>query len=165
MATKNIVSYAIPATDKTTIQTSINTIASKLPFLISLTNEERKGGIKLGDKTGVFMQKSLDYAKNNPTLVPPFTDLNEIAKDLALYNDLTNILEWLKPLVQKIEDTQMEAGTEAFSAILPFYDTARVATQKDVPGAKAIYTDLQSRFPGHKKKKGPKPTPIIPPIK
>ena len=159
MTTKNLISAALPAADKTAIQTAIQTITSKLPFLISLTNEERKYNLKLGDKTGVFMQKALDYAKNNPALVPPFTDTVEITKDLTLYNDLTNVLEWLMPLVQKIEDTQMEAGTEAYSGILPFYGSTKVASQKDVPGARAIYEDLQERFPGHKKKPPPPPPP------
>ena len=159
MPTKNLISAVLPAADKTAIQTAIQTITSKLPFLISLTNEERKGNLKLGNKTGVFMLKALDYAKNNPGLVPPYTDIVEVSKDLTLYNDLTNILEWLVPLVQKIEDTQMEAGTEAYSGILPFYSSTKLASQKDVPGARAIYEDMQERFPGRKKKSTPTPTP------
>ena len=159
MATKNIITAVLPAVDKTAIQTAVQTITAKLPFAISLTNEERQASLKLGDKSGVFMQKSLDYAKTNPVLVPSYLDLTEASKDFALFTDLTNVLEWLKPLVQKIEDTQMEAGAEAFSQILLFYNNARMAAEKDIPGARAIYEDLQNRFPG-RKRKGKPITPI-----
>ena len=160
MKIKNLISAALPAADKTTIQASVQTINSKMPFLISLTEEERRGGLKLGDKSGTFMQKALDYAKNNPSLVPPYLDLIETSKDLTLFNDLTNVLEWLKPLIQKIEDTQMEAGAEAFSQILPFYNNVRMATEKDIPGARAIYEDLKPRFSNSKRKLPPiNPTP------
>lgn len=157
MATHNLVSASIAAADKTAVQTAIQTINGKLPFLISLTNDERKGGIKLGDKTVAFILKAIDYAEANPMLVPPYVNLVEIKKDYTLQQDLIEIQQWMAELLQKIEDTQQEAGVEALNGILGFYQAVRVATEKDVPGARAIYEDLSQRFPGRSKKQTPPP--------
>jgi len=151
MATQNLVSASLPPADKTAVQTSIQAIATKLPFLISLTNDERKGGIKLGDKTVAFIAKAIGYAQTNPTLVPGYVNLAEIQKDYTLQKDLIDIQQWLAGLLQKIEDTQQEAGVEALNGILGFYQAVRVASEKDVPGARAIYGDLSQRFPGRTK--------------
>ena len=153
MATHNLVSAVLLPADKTVVQTSIQAITTKLPFLISLTNEERKGGIKLGDKTVAFLDKAIEYAQTNPTLVPGYVNLAEIQKDYALQKDLIDIQQWMASLLQKIEDTQQEAGVEALNAMLSFYQAVRVAAEKNVPGARAIYEDLNQRFPGRTKQK------------
>lgn len=157
MATQNLVSAVLPPTDKTAVQTAIQSIITKLPFLISLTNNERKGGIKLGDKTVAFIAKAIGYAQANPQLVPGYTNLAEIQKDYNLQKDLIDIQQLLASLNQKIEDTQQEAGVEALNGILAFYQAVRVAAEKDVPGARAIYEDLNQRFPGRTKKQNPLP--------
>jgi hypothetical protein len=159
MATQNLVSAALPPADKTAVQTSIQAITTKLPFLISLTNDERKGGMKLGDKSVAFIAKAISYAQANPALVPGYVNLVEIQKDYNLQKDLIDIQQWMTSLLQKIDDTQQEAGVEAFNGILAFYQAVRVAAEKDVPGARAIYEDLNQRFPGRTK------TPVPPAAK
>jgi len=158
MATQNLLSAVLPAADKTTVQTAIQTINAKLPFLISLTSEERRGGVKLGDKSVAFVGKAINYAQANPTLVPGYVNMVEIVKDYNMQKDLIDIQQWMASLLQKIEDTQQEAGVEAFNSILAFYQAVRVASEKDVPGARAIYTDLNQRFPGRKVKVIPTPS-------
>ncbi len=158
MSTQNLVSAQITAAVKAQIQTNINAIAALLPFLISLTAAERKGGIKLGDKTVAFIDKAIAYAQANPAFVPPYVNLTEIQKDYTLQKDLNDIQQWMITLIQKIEDTHQEAGIEALNGILGFYQAVSVATDKDVPGARSIYEDLNVRFPGRKKTKTP-PTP------
>ncbi len=157
MATQNLVSAVLPPADKTAVQTAIQTITGKLPFLISLTNDERKGGMKLGDKSVAFIGKAIGYAQTNPALVPGYVNLTEIQKDYQLQKDLIEIQQWLASLLQKIDDTQQEAGAEAFNGMLGFYQAVRVASEKNVPGARAIYEDLNQRFPGRTKKQTPPP--------
>lgn len=148
MSTQNLVSASITADVKAEIQSHINAIAAALPFLISLTNDERKGGIKLGDKTVAFIDKALAYSTSNPSLTPGYVNLDEIQKDYKLQKDLNDIQQYMAGLLQQIEDTRHEAGVEALNGILSFYNAVRVASEKDVPGARAIYEDLSIRFPG-----------------
>lgn len=148
MATKNLVSSELTADDKSIITQTINDISAKLPFLIALTDKERRGGMKLGNKTIGFVDKVVDYSQTNPTLVPNYLDLPEFIKDYQMYSDLLEILRILRPLTQNIEDTATEVGVEALSAAMIFYSSVKGAAKQGISGASTIYDDLQQRFPG-----------------
>jgi hypothetical protein len=47
---------------------------------------------------------------------------------------------------------KMVAESEAYQAALVFYSSVKVAAAQDVPGAKAVYDELKTRFPGGKRK-------------
>jgi hypothetical protein len=53
----------------------------------------------------------------------------------------------LSQLSEKLDDTTMEAGSEAFSAALVFYNAVKAAAKAGVPGMKVVADDLQARFP------------------
>lgn len=148
MKIQNLVSTTLPAEDKTAIMDAIQTLVTKMPFLISLTNDQRRGGMKLGDKTVGFVDKVVDYSQSNPDFVPAYLDLTEFNNDYLLIKDLSEILRVLQPVVQNIEDTTTEAGIEALGAAMVFYNSVKSAAKQGVPGAKSIYDDLQKRFPG-----------------
>jgi hypothetical protein len=57
-------------------------------------------------------------------------------------------------LEEGIGDTEMSAGSEAYQAALVFYKSVKMAAAQDIPGAKAIYEELKTRFPGGKRKNG-----------
>jgi hypothetical protein len=54
----------------------------------------------------------------------------------------------MQQVLQTIDDTQMLAGSEAYQAALVFYSSAKTAAKQNVPGAKAVYDTLKTRFPG-----------------
>ncbi len=153
MAVKNLVSAEISATTLAEIKTCIGTIRSSLGFLISLTDEERTGGMKLGDKTLPFVEKTIDYSVSHPQFIANFTDIAEWKKDYKLFKDLTSILSELSPLYQDIVDTTSEVGIEALAPSLTYYNLTQVGEKNNVPGAKDIAIDLGMRFPGRPKKK------------
>lgn len=153
MPAKNLVSAEITAANLAEVKVSIAKIRSKLPFLISLTDEERKGGMKLGDKTLPFVEKTVDYSASHPQFVANFVDTAEWKKDYKLFRDLTGILAELSPLFQDIVDTTTEVGIEALSPSLTYYSSVKEGAKKNVPGAKDIANDLSIRFPGRPKKK------------
>ena len=151
MPAKNLLSNNLTEAQMISIKSAIDQITNTLPFLISLTQTERMGGIKQGDKTIAFVQKAYEYAKNNANLVPAFTSMPEWTKDYELNSKLHSIANILAPLAQKIDDTIMQTGIESLGAALSFYNSTKQAAKTNVPGAKAIYEDLQKRFPGAKK--------------
>jgi len=51
--------------------------------LIALSNEERRGLPKMGDKTIPFVEKVIEYASSNPEFIPSFMDLQELKNDFA----------------------------------------------------------------------------------
>ncbi len=148
MAAKNLISASLSPADIGEIKQALQTISNKLPFLISLTDEQRKGGMILGDKSVGFVDKVQNYINTNPTLVPAYLDTAEFSKDYQLTKNLMEILRIIRPLVQNMEDTSTEAGMEAFGAAMVFYNAVKVAAKQGVQGAQVIYEDLQKRFPG-----------------
>jgi hypothetical protein len=106
---------------------------------------------KMGDKTLAFVTKALDYAKQNPTLAPAFLNVPEFEKDVTAVTSLNNVLRPLQQLTEKLDDTTLQAGSEAYAAALIFYTSVKSAAKAGVPGTKNIYDDLQARFPGRGK--------------
>jgi hypothetical protein len=60
----------------------------------------------------------------------------------------------IKQLEEAVEDTIMAAGSEVYHAALAFYHNVQAAAKNDIPGAKAIFEDLKTRFPGGKRQDG-----------
>ena len=53
----------------------------------------------------------------------------------------------------------MLAGSEAYTAALAYYQSAKTAAKRKIPGAEVIYRDLAERFPGAPRKQSQPPTP------
>jgi hypothetical protein len=147
----NKISVTLANEAQTAILQAIATIEKNLPFLINLTNEERQANPKMGDKSLAFVNKACEYAKQNPALVPVFLDIAEFEKDVAAANSLSNLLKPLAQLTEKLDDTTLQAGSEAYTAALIFYTAAKGAAKAGMPGIKSICDDLSTRFPGRSK--------------
>ncbi len=141
----NRVSATLSTTDLLDITNAITTINSKLPFLITLTYDERKSLPKLGDKTLAFVTKSLELANQRPDILPGNLSVAEFGKDVTLYTQLYSVIQSLTLLMEKLEDTQVIAGSEAYSAALIVYQTAKISGA-DLGGLEAVLDDLAKRF-------------------
>ncbi|RYU80273.1 hypothetical protein [Hymenobacter persicinus] len=140
---------AIPAPVLAQVQESLNAIKAALaPYLISLTPEERKAMLRMGDKTVAFVQKTADYATNSPALLPPFVDFEELKQDLKGVTQLTPLAQQLEQLTLDVDSTLMVAGSEAYGNALTIYNNVRFLAQNHQSGAQAAYEDLRQRFPG-----------------
>jgi len=147
-------STAIPADILAAAQAKIDEVTDSLkPFIINLTPEERHERLKLGDKTLAFVEKSHTYAQANPTLVPPYLDMDMFNIDMQDATGLRALEMSIQQLATGINDTVMVSGGEAYNQSLVFYNIVKQAAKQNIPGAKAIYEDLQKRFSGRPAKK------------
>ncbi|MHB9140473.1 MAG: hypothetical protein ACYC25_01180 [Paludibacter sp.] len=148
MSQENLISTEIPAAVVADITEKLNAVSAALAsiLLFNLTGQDRLELRKLGDKSLPFVEKALEYASTNPTLVPSYLDLVEAKKDLKLTQDLSNVLKQVTTLQRAIEDTTMVVGSEAYDAALVFYNSVKGASRVNVPGSEAVYNDLQKRF-------------------
>ncbi|MGE0076273.1 MAG: hypothetical protein AB7S48_00275 [Bacteroidales bacterium] len=147
----NRVSTTLSAEAIANILAAVVIIEQNLPMLINLTIDERKSIPKMGDRTLAFVSKALEYTKQNPQVVPNFMEVAEFEKDVTAVTALNKVLIPLQQLTEKIDDTTMLAGSEAYSAALIFYNAVKGAAKAGVPGMKTVYEDLQTRFPGRGK--------------
>ncbi|MBI4947064.1 MAG: hypothetical protein HY840_11765 [Bacteroidetes bacterium] len=158
MANDNLISIAITPQQAQDALQAINQLKTLLPQeLVNLTPDERHFYAKMGDKTVAFVQKSLDYAQLNPALVPPYIDVAEMKKDVEAVQALGTLYKALGEVYTKLDDSMLLAGSEAFTASLSFYNSAKDAAKHNVSGAQAIVDDLKTRFPGRKTKKNTPP--------
>ncbi|MDR2632331.1 MAG: hypothetical protein LBC51_01735 [Treponema sp.] len=148
-------SQAIPSTVLTQAQTKVDEAKTLLaPYLLALTPAERQGMPKMGEKTIGFVEKAYDFARQNPNLVPPYLEVDAFGVDFSDAHGLWTLLNSVQQLEEGVSDTEMTAGSEAYQAALVFYKSVKMAAAQDIPGAKAVYEELKTRFPGGKRKAG-----------
>ncbi|MBS4033677.1 MAG: hypothetical protein KGZ85_04360 [Ignavibacterium sp.] len=153
----NNISAELKEETKQEILSFLNQITERLPFLINLTPEERQTIPKMGDKTYAFVDKALELATQNPNLVPPYLDVEELKRDFTLASMLRPIVSALNSLTEKLNDTQMAVGSEAYVSALSFYNSSKSAAKSNVPGTDAIVSELAKRFEGQKKRQVTQP--------
>ncbi|MBK8807016.1 MAG: hypothetical protein IPO21_10355 [Bacteroidales bacterium] len=92
------------------------------------------------------MKKSLQFGKQEPSIVPPYTDFEELKKDVELYKNLKQIEFEISALAEMISDTRTAAGSDAYVASLSIYNSAKGAVKMGVPGSESIARELKRHF-------------------
>ena len=153
---------AIPPEVLTQAQTKIQEVLTLLhPYLLALTPQERRELPKMGEKTIGFVEKAHDFAQQNPNLLPPYLDMSAFDTDFTDAHGLWTLHNMVLQLEEGIGDTEMTAGSEAYQAALVFYKSVKMAAAQDIPGAKAVYEGLKTRFPqtGKRRTEGSQSSP------
>ena len=146
--TNNRISASIDADTISTVKDAILTINGKLPFLIGLKPEERAAIPKMSEANKVFTADAIVAIRNNGNLLPAYLDAAEISKDYHLYDQLDELVQLSLQLTEKLSDTQMMAGSEAYVSALTAYRLFEAASNAGLPGTDTIYDQLKQRFAG-----------------
>ncbi|MEH1943511.1 MAG: hypothetical protein V7L01_25285 [Nostoc sp.] len=150
---ENRISASLSPADKEAVMQAIATIREKLPFLVDLTTEERRTMLKMGDKSRAFVSKALEVATQNPNFLPRSFDLEEMRRDLTLFETLYPVLLSLTQLQELVDDTCIASASEAYAAALAVYSYAKASG--DVTGLDAVIDEMGRRFNRRSKKKQP----------
>ncbi len=151
---ENLLEVNIPEEDKLEISQAFTTLETKfLPHLANLNADERIALPKMGDKTLAFVVKGISHMEQNPDFVPKFINIDEIKTDLATVEMFRKFYALLSKMTDLTDDTMLLAGSEAYVAVLAFYNYIKGAAKAKIPGAEQIYKDLQERFPRKGRKK------------
>ncbi len=151
MSYQNI-SIDLTQADVDAVKTAINTINSKLPFLITIDGQERLELVKLGAKSVDFVQDASAAVDNFPAIMPPSFDVAEYGKDSSLFKSLSEIKLLLDSLSEKVTNTYMAVGSEAMVASLEVYAYVQTAAPR-TPGLQSVAEKLKERFKKTKKLK------------
>jgi hypothetical protein len=144
MSYQNI-SVSMVQADIDAVKAALVTINSKLPFLITLSAEERKSLFKLGPKSADFVQDASTAVTNFPNILPPTFDKTEYGKDTALFKVLADLKFLVDSLQEKLDNTYMAVGSEALVASLEVYAYVQTAADR-TPGLKTVADKLRDRF-------------------
>ena len=130
------------------VKTALQTINTNLPFLIGLTTDERIALPAINVNNKAFTEDAINAAANNTALIPSYVNVPNMQNDLSLFIQLDEIILLVKQLLERLEDTQMLAGSEAYTSALAVYRLISSAADAGVPGADAINAQLKARFAG-----------------
>ncbi|MBD2445990.1 hypothetical protein H6G76_02235 [Nostoc sp. FACHB-152] len=144
MSYQNITASLSPA-DIQEIKASLQTIHAKLPFLVTLSAEERRKMVKMGDKSLAFVNNSATAAQSNRNILPATFNVEELVQDYQLAIALTEVLISMRQLTEQVDDTLLAVGSEAMSSSLTVYNYVKTAS-KTTPGLKTLAEQLGERF-------------------
>ena len=144
--TSNRLNTTLPEASMMLIKSLLEQIQSLLPFIIGLTPAERQAIPKINVSNKSFTEDALSILANNNGLFPSFINVVNLNNDLTLYRQLDELATISRQLTEKIEDTQMLAGSEAYVTALSIYRLTEAAAAAGMPGADVLYWQLKERF-------------------
>lgn len=128
------------------VKAALETIYTNMPFLTGLTTEERTSLPKINVSNKAFTEDAINAAANNASMLPSFLNVPNMQTDMSLFSQLDELLILVRQLNEKLEDTQMLAGSEAYVSALTAYKLFGAAAEAGIAGADAIDSQLRSRF-------------------
>lgn len=151
MAYGNI-SYDMPEEHFTEILESINLIAERLPFLVNLSPAERQQVLKLTPRDADFVA-DVRFATNKfPDIFPNVFDRAEYHRDVALFDQLSDVRQHMESLFEKIKFTEMALGGEVMKKANEGYQFVQAAS-KTIPGIQTLAEKMKHRYKNAGKKK------------
>ena len=113
--------------------------------LRTLTKTERITLPKMNRANVPFVKDAL-IAGKMANFLPSYFSITKLENDFTLFDQLAPILLRIAQLLEKVQDTQMLAGSEAYQTALAIYRMAQEAARNGEPGADAIVDKLKTRF-------------------
>ena len=129
--------------------TALDTNISK--YAVNLKLIERKRTYKVGTRALPFIELSLKYAQEYPQYGSTFFNLEKFNQDFTFYTQVKGMVENIAPLLEKLTDSYMAVGADAYAAARSYYDSVKLAAKANKHGAEAIVTELSNAY---KRKRG-----------
>ena len=155
MARTNKITGTFTDTTKTAVLTKLAEAKALMPFLITLTVEERKRLKGIGNKNLAYVQKCLEGALAFPDELKKNFNTSEFQKDVEMFNSLIGAQIVCAALLELIDDSMKAAGIDAMGAAFEVYDSLK-SSAKSNANVKAIVAEIGERFKGQGKKIDPK---------
>ena len=115
-------------------------------YATNLTTEERRSTWKLGPQSLPFVNEVKICVNEYPEYRAGFFDTEKFEKDLNFSIQATGLANELAPVLEKLTESAMAAGADAFAAARTFYETVRAGVKANRPGADAILERLEKVF-------------------
>ena len=151
MSKSNKISAVFTVGEKATVLAKIADVKVQLPFLITLTVEERKKLRKMGPKSVAYVQQCVAGAKAFPDELKKNFNTPEMEKDFNLISNLLDVQVECQALLELINDTMMAGGIDAMQASDEVYDSLK-SSAKTNANVKEMVKLISERFKGQGKK-------------
>ena len=144
---ENRINVVLAAADITAVNTSINTILSKVPANTTLTDEQRMSYNAINVANKVFADDCLSEAlANGAGILPGFVNLPNLQSDLTVFEQLDAIESALNNAMQRVSDAKRIAGHEAYGQANVVYNAFKTANESGIANAKSAIDKLKPRY-------------------
>jgi hypothetical protein len=157
--TNNRIDTVMTPAQVTDVKNAITAINTAINFSVSLTTDERASLPKISVANKSFTEDAINAIANNASLFPAYLDVKLMQNDLELYRQLDELSTMLRQTLERIEDTRILAGSEAYVAALTVYKIVGAATKAGIEGSETIYEQLRERFATSTNSKTTPPNP------
>jgi hypothetical protein len=117
-------------------------LRTQMPFLIKVSENERKSLQKMDDGRKPFTEKARELATRNAAINPGDALLVACDHDINLFSGLSVIENELQQLLEMVHDTKQLVGSEAYEVSRFIYMKAKMALKMKEPGMQAIVDEL-----------------------
>ncbi len=157
----NHINVTLTAEQAAALTSLLDELDTATPFLVSLLPEERKSLFKLGSRSEGFAREALQAAILYPQHLPASIGLAELQRDVNLRDTLLPVLQRVRTLYTKMNDTWMLAGGDAMRSATRIY---RVLQAHRGEGLDETLDVLAQRFERPSRTPATEPTPVPPAV-
>ena len=126
---QNLVSLEFSAAQLEAVDAALAVLEENLAELVTLTAEQRRKALKMGDGSEVFCRQTELVLRQNVGMVPADFELAELQQDIATLDALRPRLQRLRTLTDRADDTELALGSDILSASLDGYALTKVIGQ------------------------------------
>jgi hypothetical protein len=144
LMSSNYVSATLSPQDRDQVMVWIASIRDTLPFILDIAPKLKRSMPKMGDKSRAFVQKALEVALQQPDALPRSLDMDELKRDVELFEAIYPIAMAMAQLQADLDDTPAAIGSDAYSAALQVYRHAKA--HGDGSGLNAFVDELGQQF-------------------
>lgn len=145
MSRQNLISAELPPAQKDEVMNILNTVRSLLPFLISLSVEQRIKLRKMGGRSLEFVKLAFAAANQFPQALPADFSVEEMKKDVELEGQLFEIEVSLLAITELVKDTRLALGSDNMKQAGEVYSYIKLAAKSDV-NAKTLTEQMAKRY-------------------
>ncbi|MGM0532555.1 MAG: hypothetical protein ACQER7_14505 [Bacteroidota bacterium] len=154
---KNNISVELPDDRLQRIWDNLKGIEGEMPFLIDMTPQERRSRSVMNSARKPFVEKTIAYGEKDPRIVPNYVSIDEMKKNMKIYEQLEALGAEFKRIGEGLSDTAAAIGENLWTGGLSIYDSSKTASRNGVPGIDSVLNDLKSFFKWDRSKDEPEP--------
>jgi hypothetical protein len=130
MALDNLITVVLTDEKVSKIDTAMSEIENIIKNkAVDLTPKHRQTYGSVAYEPEVWVDKAFDYMQQDPKLVPPYINMEEHTADIVAHRALNPRVEWLKSILQSLEDTNRLLDGDLYNNFLTYCRSLREAVK------------------------------------
>jgi len=141
---QNLIQLTLTADDYAAIDDALSALETRLATLIDLSVDERRGLVRMGEKSEAFCRQTLLAMDENRNFIPASVGLDDAQADLEQLDALRRRTLRLQRLAGRCEDTTTALGSDVMSTSLEGYSLLKMLGKGS--GLAPLRETIASRF-------------------